>query len=384
MKILFVTEINPFPPLGGDTIRAFNIIKALQSFASVHLVVLGGASISEKHNYPYVETVSHIAKDKKPGSGLMERLRPFKNVLTQLETANKQIKPDIVWLEYTYIAHYQQAFPECPIIFDSQNVQSEIDRQLAVQCDSNLLKKAYAHLVWKASVYHERKYLPTCDAVLAVSQDDLAYYKSYIEPKKLWLLPNFIELLKYTAEENIQKCSQPTVVFTGSMDAFQNQKAGEYLLEKIWTQIAKEIPDAQLFIVGKNPPQHWLDTPRERVKVTGKVDSTVAYIKAAHVAIVPVLDGSGTRYKILEAMACGVPAVSTSLGAQGLDVRNGIDILIEDSPELLAQRTIELLKSPQQQAAIAENGFRLVEQKYSLEANRDLLQKLCNQLLRKN
>jgi glycosyltransferase involved in cell wall biosynthesis len=67
-----------------------------------------------------------------------------------------------------------------------------------------------------------------------------------------------------------------------------------------------------------------------------------------------------------------------------LDVRNGTDILIEDNAELIAQRTIELLKSPQQQAAIAENGFRLVKQKYSLEANRDLLEKLCAQLLRKN
>ncbi|HEY9706926.1 MAG TPA: glycosyltransferase family 4 protein, partial [Oculatellaceae cyanobacterium] len=174
------------------------------------------------------------------------------------------------------------------------------------------------------------------------------------------------------------------VVFTGSMDAFQNQRAGDYLLEQIWPLIARELPQSELFIVGKNPPARWLSIPDPRVRVTGKVESVIPFLQDANVAIVPILDGSGTRFKILEAMACGVPVVSTPLGCQGIDVQNGFDILVEESADLLAQRTIELLKSPQQQISISSKAYKLVEQKYSLEANKYKLQSLCSMLLKVN
>ncbi|GAB4233136.1 MAG: glycosyltransferase [Stanieria sp.] len=384
MKIVVVTELHPFPPIGGDTIRIFNILKALSNFASVHLVILDCDKKSSKeytvncYDNLTIET-TYLVKNKTPGSGLLERLQPRKDILKELTKISEKLKPDIVWLEYGYIAHYHHAFSAAKVIFDTQNVQSEIDRQIVNLPNLNLFRKIYANLIWKASKYHERKYLPACDAVITVSQQDLDYYKSFIILEKLWEISNFVDLPKY--QKLPQNPLKKRIVFTGSMDAFQNQRAGNYLINEVWPKIVREIPDCELFIVGKNPPLRWLEISDHRIKVTGKVDSTISYIQGANIAIVPVLDGSGTRYKILEAMACRTPVVSTPLGCQGLDVQDNVDILIAESAEGLAQQTIELLKSPQKQASIATKGYQLVKQKHSLEANINLLKQLCEKLL---
>lgn len=386
MKIVFVTEINPFPPLGGESIRVSNLLKALQSFASVHLVILSEQGAKKNHtrqtqdNSP-VESITYIDKKKTLSSGLIERLRPSREVLDQLREIGKKLQPDIVWLEYAYIAHYSLAFPGVKVVFDTHNIQSKIDRQIAILPTSNLLKKIYSNLVWKASEYHETKYLPTCNAVITVSNEDLEYYKGFVEASKLWIIPNLIDLCIYPSQEYTKKKQTINVVFTGSMDAFQNQRAGDYLLEKIWPKIADAIPTCELFIVGKNPPKRWLETSISRVCVTGKVVSTIPYLEAATAAIVPIIDGSGTRYKIIEAMACSLPVVSTSLGCQGLDVHNGVDILIEDEVDMFVKKTIELLKSPQLQASIAAKAYKIVQHKYSIEANRTKLYNLCSMLV---
>lgn len=385
MKIIFVTEINPFPPLGGESIRVSNLLKALQSFASVHLVILDTQRNKKHHIYETqdnspVETITYIDKQKTLGSGLFERFRPSRKVLNELVEIAKKLQPEIVWLEYAYIAHYRNAFPGIKVIFGTHNIQSELDRQIASSPTSNLFRKIYSNLVWKASKYHELKYLPTCNAVITVSNQDLDYYKGFVEPSKLWVIPNFIDLRNYPFQD-LSKNPNINIVFTGSMDALQNQRAGDYLLEQIWPKIADVMPECELFIVGKNPPIRWLEIPRPRVCVTGQVASTIPFLQASNVAIVPIIDGSGTRFKIIEAMACGIPVVSTPLGCQGLDVHNGVDILIEEETEMLTRRTIELLNSPQLQTSIAAKAYQLVQQKYSIEANRTNLYNLCSMLV---
>lgn len=387
MKIIFVTEINPFPPLGGDCLRAFNLLKALKSFSEVHLVIIDYGCSYDKEAIDaqaaaVVKSIAYIDIPKKPGNGLVERVRPRQDILAQLRSVASSANPDVAFLEYGYIAHYAQAFPECKIIFDTQNVQSDIDLQIAKLPTINLPRQVYAGLVWKASQYHEQKYLPRCDSVLAVSEIDLAHYKRQIPLTKLQLVPNFIELSRYVHKgAPIKSTESPHIVFTGSMDAFQNQQAGDYLLENIWPRVLQDLPDCQLLMVGKNPPQRWINSHHPNVHITGTVPTTVPFIKAADVAIVPVLHGSGTRYKILEAMACGTPVVSTSLGCQGLNVTNGVNILIEDKADQFAKGLVDLLTSPHRQAAFAERGYRLVEEQYSLESTSLVLQNLCKKLL---
>jgi polysaccharide biosynthesis protein PslH len=386
MKIVFVTEINPFPPFGGSELRAFNLLKALQSFASVHFVLLKSAAHrhividSELKDTFNLASFTCLEFSDSPGSGLLGRVLTQQRVLAELKKINSAIAPDIVFLDYAYIAHYRSAFPNSKIVVGSHNVQSEIDRQIA-ELPNRLPAKIYANLVWRASQYHERVLFPKGDAIIAVSQEDLAYYEKYIDPRKLWMVPNFIDLNGYSPGEEIAEKRRPRIVFSGSMDAFQNQQAGEYFLRDIWPRIAEALPECDLFIVGKNPPQTWRDSADERIHVTGKVPSVIAFLQSADVSVVPLLHGSGTRLKILEAMACHVPVVSTSLGAQGIDGQTGHDIFIKNDPQGFADSVIQILKSPEDKRWLAQNGYHLVKQKYSLEANQSKIHQLCQELV---
>lgn len=388
MKIVFITELNPFPPMGGDTIRTFNLLKTLSGFASLHLVILDCEGDIRKQrtsnnsiNFPI--DITYLAKDKTPGGGLLERLLPRKDIITKLKEIALNLKPesDIIWLDYRYLAHYKQAFPGFKVIYGTQNIQSEIDRQLACMPHLNLLRKIYAFLVWKASEFHEKKYFARCDVLIPVSEEDFKSYSKFIPVNKLEIINNFVDLAHYPIEQLLPQERKKRIVFTGSMDAFQNQRAGDYLLDEVWPKISSKIPDCELFIVGKNPPLRWKQIVDKNITVTGKVDSTIEYIQTAQVAIVPVLDGSGTRYKIIEAMACYTPVVSTPLGCQGLNVKHNVNIIVAESAEDLTQQTIELLNSPEKQVLIASNGYQIVKQNYSVEANTKFLEKLCHGLL---
>jgi polysaccharide biosynthesis protein PslH len=386
MKIVFVTEINPFPPFGGSELRTFNLLKALQSFAEVHFVLL--KSIAHRHMSVDTElkdsfnlaSFTCVEFPDSSGSGLLGRIFKQSHILSELKKINEAIAPDIACLDYAYLAHYRTAFPDSKIIVGSHNVQSELDRQIT-ELPGSLSAKLYATLVWRASQYHEKILFPKGDAIIAVSPEDLDYYQSYIASDKLWMIPNFIDLSQYSPGQKPDDQQRQRVIFSGSMEAFQNQQAGEYLLQKIWPIITAALPDCDLFIVGKNPPQHWQSLASDHIHITGKVPSVIDFIRSADVAVVPLLHGSGTRLKILEAMACHIPVVSTSLGAQGLEGQSGQDIFIKDDPQGFADSVIQLLKSPDDKKRLAQNGYQLVKQKYSLEANQSKINQLCHDLV---
>lgn len=398
MKIIFVTQVRPHPAISGDSIRVNNLLKALKSFASIHFVLIGNGTclkskLSEIKAALDVESFTYLADEKlanvndrlKSCLRLQQVLSHNSRALRALTELAETIQPDIAWLDYGFIAHYQTAFSKLKtkVIFDTHNVESSLNQQ-RISLGNNLPSQAFRYLCWQASVYHERKYLPTCDAVLAVSHHDLEFYKAFIPRTKLHVIPNFIDLSSYESYATPPNRSHPQLIFVGSMAAFQNRAAGEFLLSQIWPKISQAIPECQLFLVGSSPPEHWFAIQDPNVHVTGRVASPIPFLKSSQVAVVPLLHGSGTRLKILEAMACNIPIVSTALGCEGLEITNTIDIMVADTPDRFAERTIGLLKSPGQRSAIADNAYQLVKAEYSVEANRSKLYSLCTDLIRAN
>src|SRR5208282_6305451 len=138
----------------------------------------------------------------------------------------------------------------------------------------------------------------------------------------------------------------PRVVFTGSMDWEPNVDAVEYFCSQIWPRIREEFPDAIFQIVGRNPFAKVRRLASESVEVTGTVPSVAEYLEKASVVVVPLRIGGGTRLKIFEAMAMGKALVSTSIGAEGLDVLHGRDLLLADNPDRFANAVLDLLRDP--------------------------------------
>jgi glycosyltransferase involved in cell wall biosynthesis len=138
----------------------------------------------------------------------------------------------------------------------------------------------------------------------------------------------------------------PIIVFTGSMDWEPNIDAVEYFCRQIWPAVLAVFPNAIFQIVGRNPHPRVQRLANHSIQVTGKVASVVDYLNPATVVVVPLRIGGGTRLKIFEAMAMGKALVSTSIGAEGLDVTPGRDLFIADTPETFASSILDLLRQP--------------------------------------
>ncbi len=166
-----------------------------------------------------------------------------------------------------------------------------------------------------------------------------------------------------------RRLDRQEIVFSGNLEYPPNISAVRFFRESIWPILKSRWPELKWRIVGKNPDAiRPLVAGEPRIEVTGFVEDAVAVLAESQVAVIPLLAGSGTRVKILEAWAAGTPVVSTTLGAQGLDGANETHLLLADEPQLFAGAISRLLTSPQDRLRIGSGGRRLFEERYTWPA----------------
>lgn len=156
------------------------------------------------------------------------------------------------------------------------------------------------------------------------------------------VVPTGVDLEQYRGLDT-HRATEPIVMFLGSMDWEANVDGMGYFYRDIWPQVKKSVPDARLRIVGRNPDARIRQMASADIEVTGRVESVIEHLQEAAVFIVPLRIGGGTRLKIYEAMAMRKAVVSTTVGAEGLDVEHGRDILLADDPESFASNVVQLL-----------------------------------------
>jgi glycosyltransferase involved in cell wall biosynthesis len=180
--------------------------------------------------------------------------------------------------------------------------------------------------------------------VIAVSEADREAMSHMVDPSHISVVPTGVDLSKYQYDPNARP-SGPLVVFTGSMDWEANIDGVEFFCKEIWPLVLAKVPQARFRIVGRDPHPRVKKLVSESVEVTGTVPSIVDHLREAAVFVVPLRIGGGTRIKIYEGMAMGKATVSTTVGAEGLDVQHGRDILLEDSPAGFAGTILTFLQS---------------------------------------
>lgn len=153
-------------------------------------------------------------------------------------------------------------------------------------------------------------------------------------------------------------------MFLGNFKWIQNKEAIRYLRNKVWPLISARIPDARLWIVGRNPSREVLEMAGDNIKVETVDDIKDAFSKSS-VLLAPMLSGGGTRYKVLEAMASGTPVVSTPLGVEGLDVENKKHVFIGETPEELADLTVKILQDKSAVSDVIYNAKELIREEYN-------------------
>jgi len=191
-----------------------------------------------------------------------------------------------------------------------------------------------------------------------------------LHPKlPIFVVPNAVDTDSYHADENHSPSNaEQVLLFQGGMDWYPNRDAVEFFARAVLPLVRAECPNVRFIVAGRNPPAHFVTELSADIGIefTGTIPDIRPCLSAATVVVVPLRLGSGTRIKILEACAAGKPVVSTSVGAEGLDLEARKDIVLADDPVGFADSVVALLRDPVRRNTMASSARAVVVERYSL------------------
>jgi len=398
-KILFTTPVLEHPPAGGPQLRIENSIKALSKIADVYIVsrvgqkTLGGLEAEKFYEGHSKEFVYAPSAWKYSKSLFWYRLYKLKKIFWDkqknycfddyllaadvvfLLNYIKRNTIDIVWFGYGNISYpllkaIKEKMPTIKVVCDTDSVWSRfILREIPYEESAEKIKKIQGAGMAKAQ--EEIEFVKMSDVVTAVSGVDAHYYKKISEsPEKIKVFSNVVDVEGYEKSffpaTALQK---PCLYLSGSFGPKSSMdKAARWFIKDVFPLLKSKIPDIHFYIVGNNADSTLCDITDTAITIIGKVDSVLPYLQNADIVIVPLMFESGTRFKIIEAGACGIPVVSTTLGAEGLHVTNGNNILIADEPQSFAEAVFRLIQDTSLAENMGKNLKTLVKKQYGLEA----------------
>jgi glycosyltransferase involved in cell wall biosynthesis len=204
--------------------------------------------------------------------------------------------------------------------------------------------------------------------VMAVSEPDKDLFQSQYGCSHVSVIPNGIDETYFRPFPYPLKPN--SMIFSGSMDWRPNQDGMRYFLNAIFPEIQKRLPEATVTIAGRNPPP-WLEDLAKTfrgVEITGTVDDIRPFIAQGALYVVPLRIGGGSRLKILEALAMGKTVLSTSIGAEGLNLEDGTHLMLRDDPETFAQTAVDLLLHPEKYGHLGRQGRERVLAEYTWDS----------------
>jgi glycosyltransferase involved in cell wall biosynthesis len=387
MRVLFVTQNLPYPINSGSRLRTANLLKLLMLDHEVKCVFLPFRNMNIEEfrsacpaslDYTIVKPLDrHMIR-----RGYEYFTAPFfrrPEVLESLERQVESFKPDVAWLDYLFIGHYIGWFAEqgIPIIYGTHNAQSNLTKQQAI-VEKTFVKKMQLSLMAVLHHFHERMFFRKAGRVVCVSKQDLEFHSRFVQRDLLVVVPNFVDVEAYAAVPP-HVSGRPYVCFVGSIDNFQNAQGIKYFISRIWDKVTNTA-DVQLMIIGRGAKRdkelQTLVARYDNIQVIEDVDSVVPFIKGSLVSVVPLLQGSGTRLKIVESMACKSAVVSTSRGAEGIDAVNGKDILISDDANEFAGMVIRVVTDQECRRSLGKNAYEFSVRNFGFDSVHSTVQQL--------
>jgi len=388
-KLLIISPYFPYPLDEGGRIRTFNIIKTLSTEFDVYLFsfLVEQTSIEKKELMKYCkdchtmnipihkkDIISKLLRNSKrillfknPSSDTFLFKEAKKGLINYIETN----RPDVAIIEHSWLAGYVTFLNALgvKVILDAHNVESNLWKQF--YRNSTAVERIPYYFFWKSMSLNEKKFMKHFDLIISTSELENEKIKKIAPQVRNAVIPNGIELDRYVSNELEE---QGSIGFIGLMRYPPNVQAVMYFVKEIFPLVKQSIPDVKFYIAGKEPSAEILAlSDKKNIFVTGYVSDALKFISKCSVIVTPLLQGSGTRTKIIEAMALKRPVVSTSKGSEGLMVKNGKDIIIEDNPVDYSNAIISLLKNKNLRKSIGEEAFKTVATYYSWNAIGDKL-----------
>ncbi len=266
---------------------------------------------------------------------------------------------------------------EIPTILFQHNVEAMIWRR-HFEVQKNAFRKLYLKNQWRKSFEYEREACRKFDFVVAVSGEDADTMRGEYGIENVADVPTGVDTEFFHSDETIEK-DEFNLVFTGSMDWLPNEDAISWFTKEIFPLIKQKIPQVSLTVVGRNPFASLVELSGKdsSIVVTGRVPDVRPFMNKASAYIVPLRIGGGTRLKIYEAMAMRLPIVSTAVGAEGLPVRDGREIILRDTPNDFADAVVELLIDKKSAKKIGSEAAKVVRENFGWQKVAEAFTEIC-------
>jgi len=402
MKILWVKADKLLPVQNGGNIRTYHVLRYLSARHELTFFSYYGGTPDpdyERELQRQLPGAMAVCTGKRVLSGAARALDylahlgaqpPYAvsrfadaKVQKQLQDWFREQRFDVAVCDFLDAAVNFPGRLNIPSVLFQHNVESEIWRRHAATA-GNPAKKMIYRMEFRKMLRYERAVVRKFQHVIAVSANDRSIMMQWVDADRVTVVPTGVDLAQYrpdpakldpansdpagfdptsapttsaptTSDPNPLASSAPLITFVGAMDWEPNVDAVEYFCSEIWPAIKAEMPQARFRIVGRNPGrrvQKWASNSNSNsndgsIEVTGRVPSVVEHLRQSAVVVVPLRIGGGTRLKIYEAMATAKAVVSTTVGAEGLDVHHGRDIILADDARSFAQAVIMLLRDPE-------------------------------------
>jgi glycosyltransferase involved in cell wall biosynthesis len=378
---LFLAPEAPYPIAGGGALRSASLLEYVARRYETDLLVFREPGAPDPTAQVPPGLVRQVTVLELPANGRSFTARALRNAArvarrvpplvdrfagfgAQVHAALGEHRYDLGIIEHFWCApyHAQIASACARTVLNLHNVESVLHAHCA-KVENGAV--GMAHRVFhQAALELEREWLPRFSAVLAASNDDASLARAIAPKANVCVYPNAIPLVPQPA-----RSTDEAIVFSGNMEYHPNLDAVRFFSAEVWPLLRERHPSLVWRLVGKNPgavSAYVAGDPR--IEVTGPLSDAIAELARSRIAIVPLRAGSGTRLKILEAWAAGLPVVSTTLGAEGLAARSGEHLLLADTPVALAQNVTRLLTCPELSASLGAAGRLLLEKEFTWES----------------
>ena len=393
MKILMLTPYLPYPPHSGGQTRSFNLIKQL---GLKHKITLFSFIREEnekryqKNLTPYCEKV-RLFKRRKAWSLFNIFLAGFsfypflvsiyrsREVQKAIAQALKEDNYDLIHVETFYLMpNLPQT--ETPILLVDQTIEYQVYQHFVESLPKIMFFiKPFFWIDVAKLKFWETHYWKKANMMVAVSQEDKRLMQSFIKDLPVKIVPNGVDE-KYFGKKVSRKAKKPTILFgIANFKWMQNKEGAKILIDRVWPSIKKQIPEAKLWIIGRHAPEFlsWLK-PNDILVQEAKEPRRI--YQQAWVLAAPMRSGGGSRTKFFEAMASGLPIVTTPQGIEGIEAKEEREIFVSNDLQELAKKAIRLLEDRDLAERVGIRARELVKKRYSWDKSAQELDRVYQEV----
>jgi glycosyltransferase involved in cell wall biosynthesis len=383
MRILMLSPYIPWPLTGGPTIRIYYVLRELVRLGHEVVLLAGHDGPPLPASHPLNSLCREIVTYTPPlrarptlafFSALRSMVSPLPYVAAKfgarqiqrgVQCAAEKGEFDLIWANFAFMV---DALPPdlaagSLVVLDEHESEGLLWRQFLRH--GSLPKRLFAVInLVKLRRFRERV-MSKADVVLCNSEREAQFTRRlFRQGKAVWAVPNGVDAELFAPVFSNDKGN--SILLCGGLAVYRNRQAAVWFARKVFPRIRREVPDAKLWIVGSHPGQDVCRLAQyPGIHVAGTVDDVRGYYAQAKVAVAPYRYGEGTRIKVVEALACGTPLVSTAVGCQGLDVKDDEHVLIAETETDFCNGVVGLLRDAGRARRLAAAGRELVEEKYT-------------------